>query len=578
MAKHTNATKVHRINKWEFADAAAREAGTGYTFTASDVGKLGKQLDDRSYWELTDDSPLTWALCINPAAATAADVSSAVATAISATLLGTRLPKTGAYTVVLGDKGAMIDATSGTWTLTLTDVATLGDAFRFAAFNSGSGVITIDGDGSEEIRDVSGSSTTKTLAQGEGMILQATDAGWIGLKFAASVAPTLDSLTIHGSDIASASTVDLDSATGDLVDVTGTTTITALTLSEGRWRTVRFTGILTLTHGSSLVLPGAANITTAAGDFAIFRGYATGVVRCIGYTKANGQALVGGSTTLDALTVHGSDIASASTTNLDTATGDLVDVTGTTTITAVTLSEGRWRTVRFTGILTLTHGSSLVLPGGANITTAAGDYAQFRGYGSSVVRCVSYTRADGTPLVGAGASSIGLHTIYVPAVAMMQGVTDPCEPLAVIATATNSAVITTLNFSASAEKYAEFAIAMPKSWNAGTVTAQFLWSHPSTTTNFGVAWQLQGVAVSDNDSISAAYGTGQVAVDTGGTTDKLYISPVTSAITLAGTPAQSDMVFFRVFREVGNASDNMAVVARLHGVRILYTTNAATDA
>lgn len=97
-----------------------------------------------------------------------------------------------------------------------------------------------------------------------------------------------DNLSVHGSDVASASTIDLDAATGVLVDVTGTTTITAITLSNGRERVVRFTGILTLTNGASLVLPGGANITTAAGDFAIFRGYASSVVRCVGYFPASG--------------------------------------------------------------------------------------------------------------------------------------------------------------------------------------------------------------------------------------------------------------------------------------------------
>ena len=92
--------------------------------------------------------------------------------------------------------------------------------------------------------------------------------------------------TPQGADIASAATVNLDTATGNLVDVTGTVTITAITLSQGRERTVRFTGALTLTNGASLVLPGAANITTAAGDFAVFRGYASGVVRCVVYVPA----------------------------------------------------------------------------------------------------------------------------------------------------------------------------------------------------------------------------------------------------------------------------------------------------
>lgn len=99
---------------------------------------------------------------------------------------------------------------------------------------------------------------------------------------------------------------------------------------------------------------------------------------------------------------QGANIASAATINLDTATGNTVDVTGTTTITGVTLSQGRRRTVRFTGVLTLTNGANLVLPTGANITTAVGDYATFIGYASGVVRCESYERASGAALVGSG--------------------------------------------------------------------------------------------------------------------------------------------------------------------------------
>lgn len=178
-----------------------------------------------------------------------------------------------------------------------------------------------------------------------------------------------------GADIASAATIDLDASTGDFVDVTGTVTITAITLGDGVEKTVRFTGSLTLTHGASLVLEGSANIQTAAGDIAVFRGDASSVVRLKQYYR---------------LQSHGSDVASATTTDLDAATGDLIDVTGTTTITGITLAEGREATVRFTGALTLTNGASLVLPGAANITTVAGDFAIFRGYASSVVRCVSY--------------------------------------------------------------------------------------------------------------------------------------------------------------------------------------------
>lgn len=100
--------------------------------------------------------------------------------------------------------------------------------------------------------------------------------------------------------------------------------------------------------------------------------------------------------------VHGADIASAATVNLTTATGNVVDVTGTVTVTAITLAEGYQRWVRFTGALILTNGASLALPGGANITTAAGDYALFIGYAAGVVRCAQYLKISGAPAVGTG--------------------------------------------------------------------------------------------------------------------------------------------------------------------------------
>ncbi len=96
----------------------------------------------------------------------------------------------------------------------------------------------------------------------------------------------------------------------------------------------------------------------------------------------------------------GSDIASATTTDIGASTGNFIDVTGTTTITGLgTVQAGTIRFVRFTGILTLTHnGTSLILPTTANITTAANDRAIFASLGSGNWICLSYQRADGTPV------------------------------------------------------------------------------------------------------------------------------------------------------------------------------------
>lgn len=100
-------------------------------------------------------------------------------------------------------------------------------------------------------------------------------------------------------------------------------------------------------------------------------------------------------------------VASAGTTDLGASTSDLVLITGTTTITSFgTADAGRVVKVRHSGVLTLTHNAtSLILPGGASITTAAGDTyeAESLGSGNWVVR--AYQKASGAPVVSTGLTS-----------------------------------------------------------------------------------------------------------------------------------------------------------------------------
>lgn len=97
-----------------------------------------------------------------------------------------------------------------------------------------------------------------------------------------------------GTTIASATTCDIGAANGEFVDISGTVTITGLgTIGAGAVRKVRFLGALTLTHnGTSLILPGAANITTAANDAAEFVSLGSGNWFCLSYTKASGRSVV----------------------------------------------------------------------------------------------------------------------------------------------------------------------------------------------------------------------------------------------------------------------------------------------
>lgn len=193
-----------------------------------------------------------------------------------------------------------------------------------------------------------------------------------------------DVTTLHGTDVASATTLVLNSTTGNIVDVTGTTQIDAITLAEGRVRTLRFTDALTITHGASLVLPGAANIVTAAGDYAIVAGYGSSVVRVVHYQKASlsptnptfsGNVTFGGQIILPSdgeltiatgvITITGS--SHTIDTESDAATDDLVTISGGSTGTIVEFRlENAARDVVFK------HGSGNIQnPNSADITMGA---------------------------------------------------------------------------------------------------------------------------------------------------------------------------------------------------------------
>ena len=104
--------------------------------------------------------------------------------------------------------------------------------------------------------------------------------------------------------IASATTTDLSAVNDGDITVTGTTTITGLgTLTAGIKKVLTFSGALTLTHNAtSLILPGAANITTAAGDVAIMRSLGSGNWKCVAFQPAAGNAKVGANADITSMT------------------------------------------------------------------------------------------------------------------------------------------------------------------------------------------------------------------------------------------------------------------------------------
>jgi len=95
---------------------------------------------------------------------------------------------------------------------------------------------------------------------------------------------------VKSIDIAGDTTIDLSTATGNLIHITGSGwTCTSLgTVQSGTTVKLVFDGVGVLTYNAtSLILQGYADITTAANDIAIFASDGTGNWRCISYTSYN---------------------------------------------------------------------------------------------------------------------------------------------------------------------------------------------------------------------------------------------------------------------------------------------------
>jgi hypothetical protein len=178
---------------------------------------------------------------------------------------------------------------------------------------------------------------------------------------------------------------------------------------------------------------------------------------------------------------------------------------------------------------------------------------------------------------GAAVKVAGKETMFVPAVAMYPSTTNPCSDVEQVETTALRPDLKVLDFAADADDFAQFAIAMPASWNEGTVTFQPFWTVTGTNTGT-VAWQLAAVAITNDESINTAFGT-QVATTAlafSGTSNDLMVSAESGAVTIAGSPAANDMCFFQINRDT--SADDQTGAARLLGVKMFFTTDAANDA
>ncbi len=174
-------------------------------------------------------------------------------------------------------------------------------------------------------------------------------------------------------------------------------------------------------------------------------------------------------------------------------------------------------------------------------------------------------------------ATAGVQTIWIPAAAMSPTASNPCADITSVETTSGRPDMRVLDFDDGSDEHAQFQIAFPKSWNEGTITFQVYWCSTAADTD-GVSWGLQGVSVPDNSTIDVAYGTAIVVDDVNqGAAEEMLVSPVSSAVTIAGA-AVDTVTFFRIFRDVSDSNDTAAEDARLIGVKLFFTTDAENDA
>jgi hypothetical protein len=258
-----------------------------------------------------------------------------------------------------------------------------------------------------------------------------------------------------------------------------------------------------------------------------------------------------------------------------------VTLTGTQTLTNKTLTSPKIGTnildTNGNELINLTATSSAV----NEITlanAATGNAPSITASGETNVSLNLVPKGTGTLQGNGSAIKIaGKETIWVPAAAMYGPTTNPADAAQVETTAIRPD-LKVFDFDASTKQYTQFTIAMPKSWNEGTLTYQVYWS-PSTTNTGNCIFGLQGVACADGDTIDVAYGTAIEVTDAGiGTVEDQQISSESSAMTVAGSPAAGEQSYFQLYRDAADGSDTFTGEARVLGIKLFFTTDAANDA
>ena len=100
----------------------------------------------------------------------------------------------------------------------------------------------------------------------------------------------------------------------------------------------------------------------------------------------------------------------------------------------------------------------------------------------------------------------------------------------------------------------------------------------SSTWSGNVSFKVSGVAISNDDTLNASFGTAVTIDDAFIASNDLHISSISGAITVGGSPADADFVQLKVARVDSSSSPITAgSVVEFLGMIVQYTQDATTS-
>lgn len=367
----------------------------------------------------------------------------------------------------------------------------------------------------------------------------------------------------EGAEIASASTVNIDAATGNFAHLTGTTAITAFTIAQGTWMLVCFDGVLTLTHNANILCPGSASITTAAGDMALLVGEGGNVARVL-YFRANGAPL---SALLAAIASLNSSAGILYQTGAGAVSKLAVGASGATDI--IDRQTGDLRYQFLNAIL-----SALVADdanAGIIEQTAPGTIAKRAvGVGASTA-LPTRADADGRYL------RQGSFNMPLPASTWVPRPSNGCSDPETRESTSNKRVREVVNFDGASREHMQLEVFLPKSYSGGTIKYRVHWECSGMSSGDAV-FGLQAASLADNETIDMAYGTAIEITDSHNGSGKRMVSAWSAAMTPSGSPAGGEALSLQFYRKSDNAADTLdATDVQVACVELLIPINAADD-